>query len=139
MKRYLIYTLSILFVYLTACNSSTADNEWDTEVKIQKFDSNLVFFPYILPDSAFVTDNKLVLTFVDSMPLYNAVMSNQAVFVYAMQMAKPVANYDSILFNIKMPNREKPLVKFSMSLMQFQEMEQSFSNYEFKQFLRDLL
>lgn len=139
MKRHLIYALSILLVYLTACNSSTVDDEQNLEVKIQELDSNLILFPNILPDSTFVINNKLILTFVDSMPIYNAIMSNQAVFVYAMQMEKPSADYDSILFSIKMPNRDKPLVKFSMSLMQFREMEQSFSNYEFKQFLKDIL
>lgn len=104
-----------------------------------EIDSNLILFPNITPDSTFVLGNKLKLSFIDSLPMYNPITSNQAVFIYAMQMFKPVGNFDTILYQIKMPNREVSIVEFPMSMVQYKEMESSFSNYQFKQFLKELL
>ena len=139
MKRILIVALSFILIAFIACDAKKKENTETPINAVPEIDSNIILFPNIRPDSTFIIGNKLKLTFIDSMSLYNAVSSNQAVFMYAMQMEKPIGNYDTILFHIKMPNRENPLIEFPMSIVQYNEMEKSFGNYQFKQFLKELL
>lgn len=133
-------TLSILF-FVVFCISSCSPKQ-DSESQSSKFserDTNLVYFPFIEVQSTSIKENNLILRFTDSMPSYNAVTSNQAVFINALQIDKPEQTFDSVKFIIDMPLRDNSQVKFNMSLEEFKQLETEYANPYFKLFLRELL
>ena len=135
-----ILLLVSLFIYSCSSkkNENSEENKNDSR-EIAQRDSNYIQFPYIYQTGTELKGNILEFTFVDSMPFYNAVMSNQAVFIYALQSPIPQSQFDSVVFLIRMPKRENPKVRVAMGTAQFTGLVKNFTNPQFKDFLKEIL
>lgn len=138
MKQFKLFiSLCLALSAIYSC-SPKEKAESSNEETIQ-VDTNLVLFPHIQPDSTVIEGNNLQFNFTDSRPIYNAISSNQSVFIYALQLEKPQQAFDSIEFFIKMPNRDPNHVHFTISQQQFFNIAKEYSNPIYKEFLKELL
>jgi hypothetical protein len=134
MKRKFVNILSILsaFILIANCTNKIKDKK---DVTTQP----IIRFPFVSPDSLKISGSELRLTYIDSTPFYNPIVSKQAALIYTMQREPDTISFEKILFKIKLPNRENSVVEYSINRKEFYQIERIISHPQLKHFYKEFL